>query len=70
MWIPNNTRLVIGQKVRLTRDIEVMRGTMKTGTIVTVVDIDDIHPSRGYAFEDKEGNKVIECGWEGWEYLE
>ena len=65
-YIKNAMELKIGDRVRLTQDIEVMDGKMKAGTIVTMFEESGY---KGYSFKDDEGNIVTECGFGGWERL-
>jgi hypothetical protein len=37
-----------------------MWGTFMVGSRVKIVDVD---PMRGYAIEDKDGNRMVEIGW-------
>jgi hypothetical protein len=53
----------IGDKVKTTKLHESCSGIFEIGTEVTIVDIDRVYPSRGYAIEDEQGNRMIEIGW-------
>lgn len=66
VWEESKDILKKGDKVKLTKDIKVMAGTMKAGTIVTVIGCTQM---RGYDFEDDEGHRVIECGFKGFEKI-
>ena len=62
----NKESLKIGDRVKLLKDIEVLSGTMKAGSIGRITDCDQM---RGYDFTDEEGNRVTECGFESFEKL-
>ncbi len=55
-----NHEFQIGQLVELTQNVESVKGFFEKGDLVTVCDIS----IKGYGFEDDEGNKVIECGFD------
>ncbi len=67
MWIDSKEIIKMGDKVKLTKDIESYAGIMKAGTIVTVTGYDGL---RGYDFKDDEGHKVSEAGFTGFEKVE
>lgn len=50
----------VGKWVVTTKEHSALIGTFTVGSRVKIVDID---PIRGYAIEDKYGNKLIEIGW-------
>lgn len=50
----------VGNWVVTTKEHSALIGTFAVGSRVKIVDID---PVRGYAIEDKHGNKIIEIGW-------
>ncbi len=66
-WIPAKNGLHIGDKIRLTKDITTMAGTMTKGTIVTCIGESGY---RGYDFQDNEGNRILECGFDGFDGFE
>lgn len=66
VWEKSKDNAEIGDRVTLTKDIEVLAGTMKAGTIVTVIG----KSQRGYDFKDDEGHRVIECGFDGFKKVE
>ena len=55
-WLPS-----VGEKVKTTRRISAGGGYFEKGSVVTITAIGD----RGYDVEDEDGNRIIECGWEG-----
>ena len=58
-FIKNNTNEV-GKCVVTTKEHSALIGTFTVGSCVKIVDID---PVRGYAIEDKHGNRISEIGW-------
>ena len=58
-FIKNNTN-EIGKWVITTEEHSSFIGTFQVGSRVKIVDID---PIRGYAIEDKHGNRIVEIGW-------
>ena len=58
-FIKNNTN-EIGKWVVTKKEHSSMTGTFTKGSRVKIVDID---PMRGYAIEDKHGNRMCEIGW-------
>jgi len=58
-FIKNNTSEV-GKWVITKKEHSSLRGTFTVGSRVKIVDID---PIRGYAIEDKHGNRISEIGW-------
>lgn len=58
-FIKNNTNEV-GKWVVTTKEHRSFIGTFTVGSRVKIVGID---PVRGYAIEDKHGNRIIEIGW-------
>lgn len=58
-FIKNNTNKV-GKWVVTTKEHSSLSGTFTVGSRVKIVNID---PIRGYAIEDKYGNRLIEIGW-------
>lgn len=56
----------IGTEVILTEVKQSMCVDFKVGTKVTIV---DITPSRGYTFEDEDGNRISECGFTGFKKI-
>ncbi len=58
-FIKNNTN-EIGKWVVTTKEHSALSGTFTVGSHVKIVDID---PIRGYAIEDKYGNRIDEIGW-------
>jgi len=56
----------IEDRVVLTEEKEAITGKFTQGSIVTITGIDQM---RGYDIEDDEGNKLIECGFTGFELL-
>lgn len=59
-FIKNNTN-EIGKWVITKKKHSSFIGTFPVGSRVKIIDID---PIRGYAIEDKHGNKIVEIGWE------
>lgn len=59
-FIKANNQFDIGTKVRLSRNIESMSGTLLKGTIVTITG----KTPHGYNIEDAEGHRMYECGWD------
>lgn len=60
MFRPHSYNLKSGDRVVLTKDIEVLSGVFEKGTEMTVTG----HGSRGYDFVDDEGNQLLETGLE------
>jgi uncharacterized protein (DUF2062 family) len=58
-FIKNNTYKV-GEWVVTSKEHSALNGTFTVGSRVKIVDID---PMRGYAIEDKHGNRIVEIGW-------
>lgn len=50
----------VGNWVITTKEHSALSGTFTVGSRVKIVGID---PIRGYAIEDKHGNRLIEIGW-------
>ena len=59
-FIKTNSENEIGNWVTTTREHSSLSGTFTKRSRVKIVDID---PIRGYAIEDKYGNRIIEIGW-------
>lgn len=59
-FIKANNQFDIGTKIRLSRNIESMSGTLLKGTLVTITG----KTPRGYNIEDSEGHRMYECGWD------
>lgn len=55
-----NNKNEVGKWVVTTKEHSSLIGTFTVGSRVKIVDIDSI---RGYAIEDKHGNRLIEIGW-------
>lgn len=58
-FIKNNKK-EIGKWVITEKEHSSFIGTFPVGSRVKIVDID---PIRGYAIEDKHGNRIVEIGW-------
>lgn len=58
-FIKANNQFDIGTKIRLSRNIESMSGTLLKDTIVTITG----KTPHGYNIEDSEGHRMYECGW-------
>lgn len=56
----------IGKRVILTKKKEAMIGCFTIGSIVTITAVDMF---RGYTIEDDNGNKLIETGFDGFEFI-
>lgn len=56
MYIPNSIR--VGDRVRLTQNVEVLSGIFTKGHELVVTGVS----YRGYDMIDDEGNKLLECG--------
>ena len=59
-FIKNNSDYEIGNWVTTIREHRSLCGTLTAGSYVKIIGVD---PVRGYAIEDKEGNRLIEIGW-------
>lgn len=59
-FIKNNTKNEVGKWVITTQEHSSLSGTFTKGSLVRIIDVDSI---RGYAIEDKHGNKIVEIGW-------
>ena len=59
-FIPTNKGHQIGDWVVTTQEHSALCGTFTAGSEVQIIDID---PMRGYAIQDKDGNRMIEIGW-------
>lgn len=59
-FIRNNSENEIGMWVTTTCEHSAMCGTFTKGSRVKIIAVDTI---RGYAIEDKHGNKMVEIGW-------
>ena len=55
--------LQVGEIVKTTVDQAALNGTIKTGTLVTIIGISEM----GYDIEDCYGNRILECGSSGFE---
>lgn len=53
------TTIEVGDRIKLTRQVDSFEGYFEPGTIVTVVNIG----YRGYDIIDDKGNRIVECGW-------
>lgn len=58
-FIKNSTK-AIGKWEITTKEHSSLVGTFSVGSRVKIIDID---PIRGYAIEDKHGNRIREIGW-------
>lgn len=58
MFIPNNHGRNVGDRVRITSDVKVLRGTYTAGHRFTVVS----RGPRGLDLVDDDGNKLLETG--------
>lgn len=61
VWEESKDIVRIGDKVKLTKDVSSFAGTLKAGTIVTVIGSNGY---RGYDFQDDEGHKILEAGFD------
>ena len=52
----------VGDKVRNTRILKSLGGRCKINKTLTIIDVDSM---RGYSVADEFGNKITECGWDG-----
>ena len=52
----------VGDKVRNTRILKSLGGHFEINTPLTIIDVDSM---RGYSVADEFGNKITECGWDG-----
>lgn len=55
-WSPK-----VGERVITTKKLESCAGYFEIGSEVTITGISE----RGYDIKDDEGNRMIECGWDG-----
>jgi len=58
-FVKTSPKIKVGDTVSLTKKIESLSGYFPEGSILKVIDIG----TRGYSFEDEDGNQVVECGW-------
>jgi hypothetical protein len=65
-YIKANQSLV-GKIVSLTKEKQSLAGRFTIGSMVKIT---EENPQRGYTFEDSEGNRVIEAGFDGFKVIE
>lgn len=58
MFIPNESKIKVGDQIKLTQPLETFAGTFTTGHLFKVVS----EGERGLDLEDFDGRKVGECG--------
>lgn len=56
-----NKQHKVGDWVITQHEHESCAGKFTAGSRVQIIEID---PVRGYAIQDKHGNRIIECGWD------